>query len=121
MEIILPILFSIGFGFGVAYLVSASLLVKENSIGDEKGEMRNYCSGVSFTYKQDGASSPSQVGPLKQPTFQLAPQGTAPVEKPKKWTDNLYPMIEDPERTYRPQVPCKRDNASSFPRSFHDV
>lgn len=121
MDLFLPILFSIGFGFGVAYLVSASLLVKENSIGDEKGEMRNYCSGVSFTYKQDGASSPSQVGPLKEPTFQLAPKGTAPVEKPKEWTDNNSPMLEDPERTYKPQPPRKRDNPSSFPRSFHDV
>ena len=121
MDVFFAILFAAGFGFGAAYMIMATMLVKEHSIGDDSGEMCHYCSGITITDRYENRSNKPKLVPLEKPKVQLAPRGTAPVEKPKKWTDNLYPMIEDPERTYRPQVPCKRDNASSFPRSFHDV
>ena len=121
MDVFLATLFAIGFGIGLSYLISATKLFNENMVGDDIAEMRHYCSEIKMTIKSEPGTGKLAIAQLEEPKVQLAPKGTAPVEKPKEWTDNTSPMLEDPERTYKPEPPRKRDNPSSFPRSFHDV
>ncbi len=87
----LAFIFAAALGFGLAFWIAATILNKNNNIGDSRGESRLYSSGVSFTDISDKMSRKEDVMHNyidhfrpKKASYPTAPRGRDLVEKPKK-------------------------------------
>lgn len=84
-------IFGTGLGFGLALYIAASLLNKNNNLGDSKGQANLYSSGVTFTDKTDrmGVTEKKRQEYVDQhspkvPAYPTAPRGKQQVEKMRK-------------------------------------
>ena len=87
----LAAIFGAGLGFGLAFFIAATVLNKNNNLGDSHGESYLYSGGVSFSDKDDklGTSDKLMNGYIalhqpQRPSYPTAPYGKNQVERPKQ-------------------------------------
>lgn len=87
----LAAIFGAGLGFGLAFFIAATILNKNNNLGDSRGEDYLYSGGVSFSDRDDklrtGDKQMNEYIAMHHPqkaTYPTAPYGKALVQRPKQ-------------------------------------
>ncbi|MBO4495080.1 MAG: hypothetical protein J5752_04415 [Clostridiales bacterium] len=87
----LAAIFGAGLGFGLAFFIAATILNKNNNLGDSHGEDYLYSGGVSFTDRDDKLKTndkqTTEYLAMHQPqkaAYPTAPYGKALVQRPKQ-------------------------------------